>query len=84
MISPDRYNRSRINTVTVAAITSNKRLASEPGNVILPGDILPEAPVVDVTALFAVDRGQLIEHGGDLPAVESGALDDGLRLALVV
>ncbi len=82
IISSDRFNRSRINTVIVAAITSNTRLSREPGNVTLPDDLLPKPSVVNVTALFAVDRDQLVDHVTDLPALESMALDDGLRLVL--
>ena len=82
VISSDRYNRSRLRTVTVAAITSNTRLGSEPGNVTLPEDLLPKPSVVNVTALFSVDRVQLVDHAADLPTLESRALDDGLRLAL--
>ena len=33
VVSSDRYNRSRIGTVIVTALTSNMRLAAAPGNV---------------------------------------------------
>jgi mRNA interferase MazF len=82
IISSHRFNRSRINTVIVAAITSNTRLSGEPGNVTLPSDLLPKPSVVNVTSLFTVDREQLVDHVTDLPALESRALDDGLRLVL--
>ena len=82
VISSDRFNRSRIDTVIVAAITSNTRLGREPGNVTLPDDLLPKPSVVNVTAMFAVDRDQLVDHVADLPALESRSLDDGLRLVL--
>ena len=82
VISSDRFNRSRINTVIVAGITSNTRLSREPGNVTLPDDLLPKPSVVNVTALFAVDRNQLVDHVADLPALESRSLDNGLRLVL--
>lgn len=82
VISSDRFNRSRINTVIVAAITSNTRLSSEPGNVTVPDDLLPKPSVINVTALFTVDRHQLLDHVGNLPALESRSLDDGLRLVL--
>ena len=42
IISSDRFNRSRIKTAIVAAITSNTRLSREPGNVTLPDDLLPK------------------------------------------
>lgn len=82
VISSDRFNRSRINTVIVAAITSNTRLSREPGNVTLPDNLLPKPSVVNVTALFTVDHDQLVDHVTDLPALECRALDDGLRLVL--
>jgi len=82
VISSDRFNRSRIATVIVAAITSNTRLSREPGNVMLPDDLLPKPSVVNVTALFTVDRDQLVDHVTNLPTLESRALDDGLRLVL--
>ena len=82
VISSDRFNRSRIDTVIVAAITSNTRLGREPGNVTLPGDLLPKPSVINVTAMFTVDRDQLVGHVGDLPALESRSLDDGLRLVI--
>ena len=82
VVSSDRFNRSRINTVIVAAITSNTRLSREPGNVTLPDDLLPKPSVVNVTALFTVDRDQLVDHLADLPALEARSLDEGLRLVL--
>ncbi len=82
VISSDRFNRSRISTVIVAAITSNTRLVRQPGNVMVPDGLLPKPSVINVTALFTVDRHQLLDHVGDLPALESRSLDDGLRLVL--
>lgn len=82
VISSDRFNRSRIKTVIVAAITSNTLLGREPGNVTLPDGLLPKPSVVNVTALFTLDRDQLVDHIADLPALESRSLDDGLRLVL--
>lgn len=84
VISSDRFNRSRIKTVIVAAITSNTRVSREPGNVPLPDDLLPKPSVVNVTALFTVDRDQLVDHVADLAAFESRSLDDGLRLVLSI
>jgi mRNA-degrading endonuclease toxin of MazEF toxin-antitoxin module len=50
--------------------------------VTLPDDLLPKPSVVNVTALFTVDRDQLVDHVTDLPSLESKALDNGLRLVL--
>lgn len=82
VISSDRFNRSRLSTVTVAAVTSNLALASAPGNVLLPRDLLPKPSVVNVTAVVSVDRAQLVGHLADLPPLERHALGEGLRLAL--
>lgn len=86
IIQGDQYNRSRLATVTVAAITSNTALASYPGNVFLPASLtgLPRDSVVNVTALATIDRGDLAEHAGRLPPHLLADLDDGLRLVLGV
>lgn len=82
IVSSDRFNRSQIKTVIVAAITSNTRLGLAPGNVTLPEGLLPKPSVINVTSLFTVDRDQLVEHLTDLPVLEANALNEGLRLVL--
>lgn len=82
VVSSDRFNRSRIATVIVAAVTSNLRLGTAPGNVILPVDLLPEPSVVNVTQLLTVDRDLLGSRLATLPRLERDALADGLRLVL--
>ena len=84
VISDDRFNRSRINTVTVAAITSNRRLGELPGNLVLKKGSagLDRASVVNVTQIASIDRGRLIERAGALSQADGVRLDDGLRLAL--
>ncbi len=84
VVSADRFNRSRIATVIVAAVTSNTRLADAPGNVALPAGSsgLPKDSVVNVSQLLAVDRGLLDRRIGMLPSAELAVLDRGLRLVL--
>jgi mRNA interferase MazF len=84
VVSSDRFNRSRIATVIVAAVTSNTRLADAPGNVALPAvsSGLPRDSVVNVSQLLAVDRGLLDRRIGTLPSAPLAALDRGLRLVL--
>jgi mRNA interferase MazF len=84
VIQHDRFNRSAIGTVIVAAITSNLRLGRMPGNVRLRrGEAgLPRASVVNVSQIRTIDRAQL---GPRLGAVGSGRLRDvlaGLELVL--
>ncbi len=84
MISSDRFNRSRIGTVIVAAVTSNIRLAEAPGNVALPDDLLPRPSVVNVSQVFTVDRSQLDQVIATTPPALLSRVDDGLRLVLAL
>jgi mRNA-degrading endonuclease toxin of MazEF toxin-antitoxin module len=51
-VQADSFNRSRIQTAIVAAITSNVELADAPGNVLLPvrSAGLPRDSVVNVSS----------------------------------
>lgn len=84
LISSDRFNRSRIATVVVAAVSSNLRLAEAPGNVLLSAveTGLPKDSVVNVTQLLTVDRALLDLRVGQLPPDRRRDLDAGLRLVL--
>jgi mRNA interferase MazF len=84
VVSSDRFNRSRLRTVLVAAITSNTALADMPGNVLLPvgGTGLDRPSVVNVTQLGTVDRELLDVRAGALSRDRLAALDAGLRLVL--
>lgn len=86
VVSSDRFNRSRIATVIVAAVTSNLKLAQAPGNVALtPADSgLPKPSVVNVTQLLSIGRDVLQTRIGLLGSVKMRALDEGLRLVLGV
>jgi mRNA-degrading endonuclease toxin of MazEF toxin-antitoxin module len=56
VIQNNVFNRSRINTVVVCALTSNLRRAQAPGNVLLEvGEAnLPKQSVVNVSQIFTV------------------------------
>ena len=84
VVSSDRFNRSRLRTVVLAAVTSNTDLAAMPGNVALdPADTGLDRPsVINVTQLACVDRDVLDAQIGALPPDRIRALDSGLRLAL--
>lgn len=86
VISSNRFNRSRIRTVIVAAVTSNLRQGEAPGNVRLdgPGNPLPKPSVVNVSQVLTVDRSLLDQPAGTLAARDLRAVDDGLRLVLNV
>lgn len=86
VIQADAFNRSTIQTVIVAVITSNLRLADAPGNVALPARAsrLPRDSVVNVSQLVTLDRVFLTEHISNLPVRLQAAVDAGLRLVLEV
>jgi mRNA interferase MazF len=84
VVSSDRFNRSRLATVVVAAVTSNLRLAQSPGNVALTSASsgLPTESVANVSQLLTIDRSLLDEQAGVLSPSHMRAVDDGLRLVL--
>ncbi len=84
VVSSDRFNRSRISTALVSAITSNVRLAAAPGNVELESGAagLDKDCVVNVSQTLVVDRSRLEESTGVLDVVTMRRVDDGLRLVL--
>ena len=86
VIQSDPFNRSRIGTAIVAAITSNTALAAYPGDVFVPSSAtdLAKDSVVNVTALATVDRSVLIDRIGRLPDYLLADIDAGLRLVLDV
>jgi mRNA interferase MazF len=68
VVQEDVFNRSRISTVIVCALTSNLRCAIEPGNVLLePGEgNLEKQSVVIVSQVSSVYKTRLGEHIGAL------------------
>lgn len=84
MVSANSFNRSRIKTVTVVAITSNLRLAAAPGNVALaPGSAgLERDSVVNVSQVVTLDKDDLSKRAGSIDGLKMEQVDAGLRLAL--
>jgi mRNA interferase MazF len=56
VIQNDAFNKSKINTAVVCALTSNLKLASAPGNVLLKkGEAnLPKSSVVNISQVTKV------------------------------
>ncbi len=86
IISADQYNRSDLQTVTVAVITTNAKLAAMPGNVTLAADIagLEVQSVVNVTQIATIDRRVLEDRLGALPDWLLAQVDAGLTRALAL
>ena len=84
VVQNNLFNRSRIQTVVMCAVTTNLRLAEAPGNVLLAGGEanLPQASVVNVSQLVTVDRRRLTERIGMLSNEKLQAVLAGLDLLL--
>jgi len=78
------FNRSRLNTVMVCVLTSNLKRAEAPGNVLLEkGEAnLPKQSVVNVTQIFTVDKGTLVERIGRLSRKRVNQILDGILLLM--
>jgi len=86
VVQSNEFNESKIQTVVVAAITSNVRLAAAPGNVLCQRREtgLPRASVINVSQVLTVDKRLLTERIGVLPGRLLRQAEDGLRLVLAL
>lgn len=84
IIQNNLFNKSRIDTVIVCALTSNLKLAQAPGNVFLPqGEAnLPKPSVANASQLNTVDKRDLLEYIGTLPEGRVRQILAGVRLLL--
>lgn len=84
IIQANSFNRSRIQTVIVAVISSNLRLADAPGNVLLPTHAsgLARDSVVNVSQLITLDRSFLTDAVSKISDRLMSEVVAGLRLVL--
>lgn len=84
VIQADAYNDSRLVTVLAAVVTSNTALAAMPGNTFLPAAStgLPRDSTVNVTALVTVNKADIGDPVGTVPAALMREVDRGLRRVL--
>ena len=81
VIQDDVFNRSRISTVIVCALTSNLNRANEPGNVLLAageGNLTRQSVVV-VSQVSSVYKARLGERIGALSDERVEQILDGMR-----
>lgn len=80
VVQEDVFNRSRLETVVVCAVTSNLTRASEPGNLLLdPGEGgLERRSVVVVSQISSVLKSRLGRRLGRLAPVRVDVLIEGL------
>lgn len=84
IVQSDPFNASRLATTLAVSITSNTALAAMPGNVFLPAAAsgLPRDSVANVTAMVTLDKSDLTDEVGRLPASLMHDVDRGLRRVL--
>jgi mRNA interferase MazF len=84
IVQANAFNISRIATIIVVAITSNLRLGTAPGNVLLSADEsgLPRDSVINVSQVITLDKGMLDEQVGTVSRKTMEDIAQGLRLVL--
>ena len=82
VIQNNVFNRSRIQTVVVCALTSNLKRAKAPGNVLLEnGEAnLPKQSVVNISQIFTVNKSDLVEKVGSLSRERVYQILEGIQL----
>jgi len=86
VLQADQFNRSRINTVVAAAITSNMKLSAAPGYVSLSKRTanLGRESVVNVSQIITLDKSFLRERIGRRQDPKHREVEEGVRLVLAV
>ena len=81
VIQDNLFNHSRIDTVVVCALTSNRKQMSLPGNVLLEaGEAnLPKQSVVEVSKVSSVEKTALGEYIGSLSTKRVEQILAGMR-----
>ncbi len=84
VVQNNLFNRSRINTIVVCALTSHLKRATAPGNVLLDlGEAnLPKQSVVVISQIFTIDKTQLGDYIGTLSSRRVRQILDGIKLLL--
>lgn len=84
IIQADSFNRSRLRTAIAVVLTSNTRLLSAPGNVLLAAQAtgLPKDSVANVAQVVTLDEDFLTERTGRIAPKLMARVDAGLKLVL--
>ena len=84
ILQDDAFNKSRIQTVIVASITSNLNLADAPGNVRIDPEEsgLTKQGVINVSQISTIDKNRLTERAGLVSPGTMSKIEFGLKLVL--
>ena len=82
IVSSSAFNQSAIQTVMVAVITSNLKLARAPGNILVAASNITGLridSVINVSQILVVNKTRLVVRRGQLDDISLELLDLGLR-----
>ena len=81
VLQRDEVNDSRIGTVVVCVLTSNRRLADAPGNTLLPKRRtgLRKDSVANASQMLTLNREELDSLAGRVPEPLMEKVDAGIR-----
>ena len=84
IIQGDSFNRSEINTIICAVITSNIELASLPGNLLLEKSIsgLDKTSAINFSQIMTLDKTDLTEQVAMLPKSMLDKVGNCLKMIL--
>lgn len=86
VLQRDEVNASRIDTVVVCVLTSNRSLAKAPGNTLLPRRAtgLPRDSVANASQIATVNKADLDALAGSVPSRLLDQVNEGLRWFLAL
>lgn len=86
VIQSDDFNRSRIRTIIVVVLTTNRRLAEAPGNVFVRANEtgLPQDSVVNVSQIITLDKSFLTALVSQVSEHVMLLVEDGIRMVLAL
>ncbi|MCL2245258.1 MAG: type II toxin-antitoxin system PemK/MazF family toxin [Treponema sp.] len=86
IIQSNEFNRSNINTIICAAITSNTDLASLPGNLLLEKAVsgLDKTSAINFSQITTIDKDDLTEQVSMLPKYILEKIDGCLKIILEI
>ena len=82
IIQSDIFNKSDIQTIICAVITTNTKLAKAPGNLLLRkiDSHLPKESVINISQLITIDKTYLKKLVGTLNKRIMKKVDEGLKI----
>ncbi|MCX5895305.1 MAG: type II toxin-antitoxin system PemK/MazF family toxin [Proteobacteria bacterium] len=84
VIQNNIFNRSKINTVVLCALTSNLKRAQAPGNVLLKkgeGNLKKDC-VINITQMVTINKSDLVDKIGTLSPARIRQIIDGVKILM--